>query len=90
MPFRSPGTDLGFESPATIAHKEHDVIPVDLGIDRYLGRAGPLGRVHRCLPGRIEQGSEPVGEWAITDHHDLDGDAVIGFDLMLDQVESPR
>jgi len=51
------------------------------------GGAGPLGRVDGGFPGRIEERAHAVGERTVTDGHHLDGDAVIGFHLALEEAD---
>ena len=88
MPWRSDETTSGSKPRPTVSHVHRHGVSLHLGIEGGLGGAGPLGRVHRGLPGGVEQAPEPVVETAVADDDRLDADAVVGLDLGLDDSDA--
>ena len=82
------GHRIGVETPAAVPDVEHDRVRLHLGVDRDLVGTGPLGRVHRGLPGRVEQGAQRVVECAVPHHDHLDRDAVVGLHLALQEADA--
>ena len=81
-PGRSPG-----RGPA---RRPTPGVRLDLGEQRDDLGAGPLRRVDRRLARRREQGAQVIVELAVPDGDRLDGDPVLGLDLLLDQPHPGR
>ena len=82
------GDGVGVESTAAVADEQHDHVAIHFCIEGNLGCTGPLGGIDGCLPRCFEQRPQPVGQLAVTYHHYLDGDTVIGFDLALEYADA--
>src|ERR1039458_6337590 len=88
--FSVVGYRLGVEAGTTVSYEHGHAFRLDLDVDGHRARAGPLCRVDGRLLAGGQKCPQLFVERGVADGDGVDGDAVGGFDLALDLLDSCR